>query len=391
MDVVPPAKDKVLNAQEEEALHLSAALVLRAAVYLSTSGSADRSDRWAALRTWLNAGRALGKHTIEVRASKSNTAQHQALVRWLIAAKSGFAQVAAKAAAKSEEDDGTGLQSPTNKKPPPSWVTVTEKKFRSHFDKTRSLIKSWGGGEARAWHVSPNVLDFLQVAVDAGEKDDTPLNKALEMADGERHDSEGLVQLRWPPNTTPIPSTEHGVPAPPPPERRHAAAFSVGGMRPPEPSAGPCPEVALDLAPLRQEAVEAIDQLRAAVSAATVGLGLWLLPRRLTIDRCCEQVIKDGGNRTEPELQRILSRVHQLTRLAGRPPPKSPAKGGGASKKRLPGWGPQAIKVDSKHVAFQPSEPGGAAVGPFALPSGVDVGELCFCTDIPVSQNPSSA
>lgn len=362
MDVVPAAKDKVLNAQEEEALHLSAALVLRAAVYLSTSGSADRSDRWAALRTWLNAGRALGKHTIEVRASKSNTAQHQALVRWLIAAKSGFAQVAAKAAAKSEEDDGTGLKSPTNKKPPPSWVTVTEKKFRSHFDKTRSLIKSWGGGEARAWHVSPKVLEFLQVAVDAGAKDDAPLNKALEMADGERHDSEGLVQLRWPPNTTPIPSTEHGVQVAPP--EPHAAAFSVGGMRPPEPSAGPpCPEVALDLAPLRQDAVEAIDQLRAAV-------------------------IKDGANRTEPELQRILSRVRQLTRLAGRPPPKSPAKGGGASKKRLPSWGPQAIKVDSKHVAFQPSEPGGAAVGPFALPSGVDVGELCFCTDIPVNASP---
>ena len=346
-----PTQPATLNIQEEEALHLSAALVLRAAVYLAANGAAGTGDRWAALRTWLKLD--AGKHTIEVRASKSNTTRHQALVRWLLAAKDALRPPDA-----AQVEDGAAAKG-SAKKPPPSWVTVSEKKFRSHFDKTRGVIKSWGAGDARAWHVSPGLVQFLMTTADADKH--SALDRALERAEPERVGSVGLVQLRWPPGTVAIPSTEQAQ-APP---TEQVGALS---LHPPEPgpsksassssssaaAAAVAAAAAADLGPLRQQALDAVDRLRGAL-------------------------VRDSGHRTEAELQRILARVEQLTRLAGRPPPKSPAKR--KAHVHGPNCGHLAVKLDSKHVSFHSSAPGGAQVGTYAAPVGApDVGELCFCT-----------
>jgi hypothetical protein len=43
-----------------------------------------------------------------------------------------------------------------------SWTTVSEKKLKIHFEKTREIAHEWGCGAARVWHLRAKLLQFLQ-------------------------------------------------------------------------------------------------------------------------------------------------------------------------------------------------------------------------------------
>jgi hypothetical protein len=228
-----------------EAVALSAALVLRACCYIKppsqqpqqpqpqptsqvvpsrpvpppppssppqTQGEGQRRQRrqqqqqtgaacWQSVAKWLTGTAADPSRTLEVLASGGNDDAHMALARWL--------GVVARHLMAIQVGDTPRSREKPRACHPQTWVTISEKKLKFHFEKTRQVVQSWGAGAVRKWHLRAAVTGYLEERVKAaaktgggagaeGDTCNTTLGAALQEAEPERHGSEGLVALHWP-------------------------------------------------------------------------------------------------------------------------------------------------------------------------------------------------